>query len=117
MSDVRVSRKGADRFHNGHPWIFRSDVTDASKAGRGEVVRVLDNRGQFLGPAHYSSASQIAVRMLGRAGETLDFGTRIAAAQAFREQVVDDSTAYRLVHAEADFLPALIVDRYHDCFA
>ena len=37
--------------------------------------------------------------------------------RAYREQVVGDSTAYRLVHAEADFLPALIIDRYDDCFA
>jgi 23S rRNA (cytosine1962-C5)-methyltransferase len=116
-ADVRVSKKGADRFRSGHPWIFRSDVTDASQATGGHIVRVLDNRGQQLGHAHYSSSSQIAVRMLKGSTEVADFGARIAAAQRFRKQVVTDSTAYRVVHAEADFLPALIVDRYGDCLA
>jgi 23S rRNA (cytosine1962-C5)-methyltransferase len=105
------------RLRSGHPWIFRSDVTDASLAAPGDTVHVLDSRGQFLGQAHYSAASQIALRMLGRSPEPLDIGARIAAAQRFREQVVTDSDAYRLVHAEADFLPGLIVDRYGDCFA
>ena len=115
--EVRVSRKGADRVHAGHPWIFRSDVADAAPAKPGDIVRVLGNRGEFLGQAHYSAASQIALRMLGRSADPVDLAARIAAAQRFREQVVTDSTAYRLVHAEADFLPALIVDRYDDCFA
>jgi 23S rRNA (cytosine1962-C5)-methyltransferase len=117
QADVRVSRKGADRFRSGHPWIFRSDVTDTAQAAPGSTVRVLDPRGQFLGQAHYSAASQIALRMLGRSASPIDIGARIAAAQSLREMVVTDSTAYRLVHAEADFLPALIIDRYGDSFA
>lgn len=115
--EVRVSRKGADRFHNGHPWIFRSDVVSAEAATAGDTVRVLDQRGKLLGQAHYSAASQIALRMLTSGNEAFDIGERIAAAQRYREQVVGDSTAYRLVHAEADFLPGLIIDRYGDCFA
>src|SRR5271170_5379130 len=116
LEQVRVSRKGADRVRSGHPWIFRSDITDTAQAAPGETVHVLDPRGQFLGQAHYSAASQIALRMLGRSPEPVDIGARIAVAQRFREQVVTDSDAYRLVHAEADFLPALIVDRYGDSF-
>jgi len=114
--EVRVSRKGADRVRSGHPWIFRSDVVAIGQAPPGATVRVLDPRGQFLGQAHYSAASQIALRMLSRSAARIDIGARIAAAQTFREKVVTDSTAYRLVHAEADFLPALIVDRYGDSF-
>jgi 23S rRNA (cytosine1962-C5)-methyltransferase len=121
-SEARVSRKGADRLHSGHPWIFRSDVLSTGDAATGQatagaIVRVLDPQGRFLGQAHYSAASQIALRMLSRSAAPIDIAARIAAAQAFRETVVTDSTAYRLVHAEADFLPALIVDRYGDCFA
>jgi 23S rRNA (cytosine1962-C5)-methyltransferase len=114
---VRVSRKGADRFHAGHPWIFRSDITNTGKAGPGDTVRVTDHKNQFIGQAHYSGASQIALRMLSRTAAPIDIGARISAAQAFRENVVTDSTAYRLVHAEGDFLPALIIDRYADTFA
>jgi 23S rRNA (cytosine1962-C5)-methyltransferase len=115
--EVRVSRKGSDRFRSGHPWIFRSDVTDTGQATAGATVRVLDARGQFLGQGHYSASSQIALRMLSRSADPIDIGVRIAAAQRFREKVVTDSTAYRLVHAEADALPGLIIDRYGDCFA
>lgn len=114
---MRVSRKGADRFRDGHPWIFRSDVMDSSKAVGGDTVRVTDNRGKMIGWAHYSAASQIAVRMLSSGSAPFDIAERIAAAQSYRDLVVFDTTAYRLVHAEADFLPALIIDRYADCFA
>jgi 23S rRNA (cytosine1962-C5)-methyltransferase len=116
QAQVSISRKGAERLLSGHPWIFRSDVTDTGSAGAGDTVRVLDHRGKFLGQAHYSAASQIALRMLTRSPNPIDLGERIAIAQQFREQVVMDSTAYRLVHAEADFLPALIIDRYGEAF-
>jgi len=115
--EVRVSKKGAGRYRSGHPWIFRSDVTDAADASPGDLVRVLDPRGQTLGQAHYSAASQIALRFVTAPAETFDISARIAEAQHFREQVVTDSDAYRLVHAEADRLPALIIDRYGDAFS
>ena len=114
--EVRVSKKGADRYGSGHPWIFRSDVIDDGNAQPGETVRVADPRGRFIGQAHYSAASQIALRMLGREPGPVRLSDRIAAAQRFRERVVTDSTAYRLVHGEADLLPGLVIDRYNDCF-
>ncbi len=114
ITPVEISRKGTDRLSTGHPWIFRSDVVSTGEATAGELVHVLDPRGRFLGQAHYSTSSQIAMRMLTRTPEKVDLGARIAAAERFRRKVVGDSTAYRLVHAEADFLPALIVDRYAD---
>ena len=116
VTPIQLSRKGADRLASGHPWIFRSDIVSANDAGAGEIVHVLDPRGRFLGQAHYSTSSQIALRMLSRTPEKIDFAARIAAAQHYREKIIGNSTAYRLVHAEADFLPALIVDRYADCF-
>ena len=116
-NEVRVSKKGAERYRNGHPWIFRSDIADAAHASPGELVRVLDHRAHLLGHAHYSAASQIALRFVAGPAETFDIAGRIAEAQHFREQVVTDSDAYRLVHAEADRLPALIIDRYGDAFS
>ena len=70
--EVRVTRKGADRWHGGHPWIFRSDIADTGVAQGGDTVRVLDAQKRFIGQAHYSAASQIALRMLGRGPEPLD---------------------------------------------
>ena len=56
--------------------------------------------------------------MLGHSPKPVDIAARIAAAQRFREQIVTEfATPLRLVSAEADFLPGLIIDRYNDTFA
>jgi 23S rRNA (cytosine1962-C5)-methyltransferase len=118
MNEVRINRKAADRIKSGHPWIFTSDVVDrASTQPDGPVVKVLDPNGRPLGTAHYSSSSQITLRLLSRQGEEIGrdfFLRRLRAAEAHRRAVVRDTDAYRVVHAEADLLPALIVDRYGD---
>jgi 23S rRNA (cytosine1962-C5)-methyltransferase len=123
MNEVRVNRKAAGRVASGHPWIFSSDVTDRGQAQPGEAVKVVDQRGQTLGVAHYSSASQITLRMLGGSGTGSDFYLqRLRAAEAHRRIILGDEAlhlgydtdAYRVVHGEGDLLPALIVDRYAD---
>lgn len=117
MNEVRVNRKAAGRVASGHPWIFSSDIEDRDGAEPGATVRVADHRGRPLGTAHYSSTSQIAIRMLSRQVEEIgrDFYLRrLKAAEAHRREVVRDSDAYRVVHGEADLLPALVVDRYGD---
>ena len=115
MTTVRVNRKAADRAASGHPWIFASDVVDRGDAAPGDAVRVLDPKSKFLGIAHYSSTSQITLRLLSSRPEIIDrtfFRARLAAATAHRERVVHNSDAYRLVFSEGDLLPGLIVDRY-----
>jgi 23S rRNA (cytosine1962-C5)-methyltransferase len=121
MNEVRVNRKAAGRVESGHPWIFSSDVTDRGNARPGEAVRVGDSRGRWLGTAHYSSTSKIALRMLSNQVEPVGrefFLNRLRAAEIHRRLVVDaDTNAYRVVHGEADLLPALVVDRYADYLA
>jgi 23S rRNA (cytosine1962-C5)-methyltransferase len=120
MNEVRVNRKAADRVASGHPWIFASDLTDRDGAQPGQPVKVADQRGRPLGTAHYSAASQIALRMLSPHVQQIDrtfYLRRIHAAELHRRLVVRHSDAYRVVHAEADLLPALIVDRYAGCLA
>jgi 23S rRNA (cytosine1962-C5)-methyltransferase len=117
LPTVRVNRKAADRVLSGHPWIFASDVIDNGSAEPGAAVRVVDQRGRSLGTAHYSSTSQISLRLLSGQVETIDESflfRRMQAALRFRERVVSGSNAYRLIHAEGDLLPGLIVDRYGD---
>ena len=116
---MRINRKGANRIASGHPWIFSSDVVDRGEAGDGEAVLVIDPKSAALGAAHYSSSSQITLRMLSDRPETIDrafFLRRIAQAEAYRKRVVTGSEAYRLVHGEGDQLPGLVIDRYGDCF-
>jgi len=117
MDEVRVNRKAARRVASGHPWIFESDVVDTAGAGPGAVVKVMDPAGRALGTAHFSAASQIALRLLSRRVEEVDrefFALRLAAAEAHRRRVVSDTDAYRVVHGEGDLLPGLVVDRYAD---
>ena len=85
----------------------------------GALLSLTDRRGKPLGTGLYSSASQIAVRLLARngiaPGQLLPLiRQRILDALAFRRQLVRDSDAYRLIFSEADLLPGLIADRYAD---
>jgi 23S rRNA (cytosine1962-C5)-methyltransferase len=119
-AEIRVNRKAADRIASGHPWIFASDLLDRDGAQPGQPVKVADQRGRPLGTAHYSSTSQIALRMLSPHIEHIDrafYHRRLHAAELHRRRIVEDTDAYRVVHAEADLLPALIVDRYGDYLA
>lgn len=115
---VTISRRATDRILAGHPWIYRTDVEQAD-AGPGGVVRLTDGRKRFWGQALYSDQSQIAVRLLTREERPFDrnfLAERIAAAAAWRREVVGDAQAYRLVASEGDRLPSLIIDRYGERF-
>src|ERR1700720_751218 len=108
---VKISRRGVLRLQEGHVWVYRSDVVSAIGVAPGTAVGVTDERGRFLGTALYSSASQIAIRMISpHAVNNLSslLRERIQAAISYREEVVRDPDAYRVVFSEADFLPGLI---------
>jgi 23S rRNA (cytosine1962-C5)-methyltransferase len=114
---VKVSPRGASRLKDGHVWVYRSDVVSAEGIPPGALIGVTDHRGQPLGTALYSSSSQIAIRLISHE-PVIDFPSllrqRIADAIAYRESIVRDTNAYRVIFSEADFLPGLIVDRYND---
>ena len=117
LPTVKISPRGADRLKQGHVWVYRSDIVSGEGGLPGSLVAVTDQRGKPLGTALYSSSSQIAIRMISR-DPVADFPAllrrRIADALAYRENLVHDTDAYRLVFSEADFLPGLIVDRYNE---
>ena len=114
---VQISRRGARRLQDGHVWVYRSDIISADGVAPGAAVGITDERGKFRGTALYSSSSQIAIRMISPHAVN-DLAAlvreRIQAAISYRERVVRDTDAYRVIFSEADFLPGLIVDRYHD---
>jgi 23S rRNA (cytosine1962-C5)-methyltransferase len=114
---VKIARRGADRLKSGHVWVYRSDITSADGVLPGSLVTVHDERGKPVGNALYSSSSQIAIRMIST--ENVPdlpalLRERIQASIAYRERVVRDTDAYRVIFSEGDFLPGLIVDRYND---
>jgi 23S rRNA (cytosine1962-C5)-methyltransferase len=114
---VTVSPRGASRLKDGHVWVYRSDIVSANGVPPGSLVSVADHRRQPLGTALYSSSSQIAIRLISHE-PVADFAAllrqRIADAIAYREPIIRDTNAYRVIFSEADFLPGLIVDRYND---
>ncbi len=123
---VAVSRRAADRLRAGHLWVYRTEllpVAAGAEPAAGAVVTVVDGRRLALGAGIYSSASEIAVRMvserpgLGRP-ELLELVRgRVAEAIWLREELAPwaaENDARRLVFSEADGLPGLVVDQYND---
>jgi 23S rRNA (cytosine1962-C5)-methyltransferase len=120
-SVITVSQRGAARLRGGHLWVYRSDLVSA-EAAPGALVQVRDERGKRLGSALYSSASQIAIRLLSADDIAEDalpglLRARIASAIEFRRQTARDTDSCRVIFSEADLLPGLIVDKYNDVLA
>jgi len=104
-----------------HPWVFSGAIARVEgEPLDGDVVDVRDADGNWLARGYYNSRSQIVVRLLSwQADEPVDtafWRRRLEQAIAARRALAADpaTTAYRLVHAESDYLPGLIVDRYGD---
>lgn len=110
-----MDARGAQRIARGHPWVFRSDVIVRPTVAAG-VVQVCTAEGRPLGQALWSPASEISLRHVtpdARVPIDADWWhARLGVAIARRAEVSASSSAYRLVHGEADGLPSLVVDRY-----
>jgi 23S rRNA (cytosine1962-C5)-methyltransferase len=120
---VTVNDRAAKRLREGHVWIYASDVVSDAGVQPGALVHVAGPKDRILGSAVYSSSSQIKLRLLGReplgSEKELQQLTRqrLAEAVAYRQALVRESDACRLVFSEADRLPGLIVDRYNDVYS
>ncbi len=104
-----------------HPWIFANSIARVEGSPEsGDTVCVLDHKVQPMGWAAFSPASQIRARVWSfNPAESIDpdfFKARLLQAIKLRQALAQDThtNAYRLVHAESDGLPGLIVDRYGD---
>jgi 23S rRNA (cytosine1962-C5)-methyltransferase len=112
VATLVVSPKGVGRLRAGHPWVYRTDIEEEPRDHAG-LARLVDTRGRELGTALHSPASEIRARLLAGPGVKVDrawWKSCIAEALARRAGIAD--TAYRVVHAEGDFLPSLVLDRY-----
>jgi 23S rRNA (cytosine1962-C5)-methyltransferase len=103
-----------------HPWIFSGAVQRVDDGlTAGQAVEVIASTGDFLARASYSPTSQIRARVWSFEDEAVDrefFRRRIRSALATRSSLIDSrvTAAYRLIYAESDGIPGLIVDRYGD---
>lgn len=115
--------KSLQRVRHGFPWAYDNEiVTDrrTKKIPAGTIVDLLDKEKNFVGQGAFHPGSKIAVRMLERdRGVVIDtawLAGKLEFAKAHRERMFD-APFYRLIHAEADGLPGLIIDRFGDVFA
>lgn len=124
-----ITRRAAERLRAGHLWVYRSEIESltpplgANEIAPGALVTVTDARGIPLGTALYSTASEIAARMVSaetaqtRAGYLQQVRQRVEGAFALRESLAprsQESDACRLIFSEADGLPGIVADRYND---
>jgi 23S rRNA (cytosine1962-C5)-methyltransferase len=115
-------KPGRDKaVRNRHPWLFSGAIERIDRAAKdGDIVEVHSAGGQWLARGYLNRRSQIQVRLLTwDVGEAIDAGfwrKRLERALNGRSALaaVPSTTAYRLVHAESDGLPGLVVDRYGD---
>ncbi len=121
MNPRVILKQGKDKpVYLRHPWIFSGAIDRVDGAEDGGTVDIFDAADQWLARGYYNSHSQIAVRVWTRKREeTIDqafLRMRLERAIALRAGMVDlaETNAYRLVNAESDFLPGLVVDRYAD---
>ena len=105
------------RVWHGHPWVFRSDIDRVEgDFVPGDIVDVVSAKGKYLGRAFYNPKSQISLRMMTLKDEPVDRALifrRVHEAIEYRRTFADLRSC-RLIFAESDRLPALIVDAFGD---
>jgi len=123
---LRITRRAADRLRSGHLWVYRTDLEThqpSAPPDAGALVTLTDSRDIPLATGLYSSASQIAARIISRTpGLTrdqylADLRIRIDGALHLRQTlapITESNNAHRLLFAEADNLPGIVADRYND---
>lgn len=119
---VQFAKGAHKRVKFGHPWAFSNEIQmDPATKGlpAGSVVTLTDAGGEILGTAHFNSHTLIAARLLSSKGDAVIDAAfiveRLKTALSLREKLFT-RPFYRLVHAEADGLPGLVIDRFDDVF-
>ena len=117
---VRLNPRQDRRVRSGHPWVFSNEIDgNVASLPPGGFVDLTTANGKFLGRGYSNPKSLIAIRLLSRnrqadLGSSAFYARRIQAALKYRQTVYPGRTAYRLINAEADGLPGLVIDRFND---
>ncbi len=112
-----ILKKGKDKaIRNRHHWIFSGAVVELPDFKDGEIAEVISDSSELLGSGYFNSKAKILGRML-----SFDQQPALEAVQKNLDAAINwrntlfsnsNTTAYRLINAEGDCLPGLIVDRY-----
>ena len=118
MTAKAILKKGKEkRVFSMHPWIFKSDIDRIEgNCIPGDIVEIISSRGRFLAKGFYNPNSQIALRIMTYRDEKIDrdfIFSRVHDAVEYRRTFADLRSC-RLIFAESDRLPALIVDSFSD---
>lgn len=119
MAKIILASQKSRRVENGHPWVYDNEVASTEGSYEsGDIVEVFNHKRQFIGKGYINPKSHILVRLLTRnAKEEINkefFRRRLQEALAFR-QMQGYKNTFRWVFGEADFLPALVVDKFENC--
>lgn len=119
---IRVNPRQAARLKGGSPWVYSNEITmdrNAKLLPPGSLVNVIGEQGNHFGTAYFNPHSLIAARILSpRADEAISaefFAARFEGARALRDRLLG-APFYRLIHADADGCPGLVIDRFDDVF-
>ncbi len=117
---LSISKKAEAAVKAGHPWVYDAEVRgDMESPENGALVDCFSEKGSYLGTGLLSKHSKIRIRLLSNnANEKFDeafFARRLRYALDYRKTVMgEDYDCCRLIFGEADGLPGLTIDRYHD---
>ena len=121
MASIKLKKGRARSINRKHPWIFSGAIESTKDIKQnGETVEIISYDGKNIGYGSYSAHSQISVRVLSfNTEDIIDkkfFAKKIDNSIKFRKHIVDDNqtNAYRIINAESDLLPGLVVDKYSD---
>lgn len=118
---VRLPYEIATRVRLGHPWVYREALGPRPlMVEPGTVIDIVGDEGEFVARGIYDADSAVAVRVMSRRpNATIDapfIAERVKAAVALRRALVDwdKYQCLRLINAESDGLPGIVVERYND---
>lgn len=115
-SELLLTETGDSKRRSGKLLLESDDVRPANDScENGAVVDLLTSDGDFRGRGFYSRNGSPAVRVISESKVSVDrnfFHSRLQRAARRRQELFQGETSYRLIHADADYLPGLVVDRY-----
>ena len=119
MTKVFLKRKIAPRIANGHPWIYGNEIEKiVGEPAAGDIVEVFYYDKKYVGRGYINQQSQISIRLLTRKHDNINddfFLNRIKQAWNYRQKLGYTENC-RLVFGEADYLPALVIDKFNNYF-
>ncbi len=117
--EITLKKGREEAILRGHPWIFSGAITNVKgNPGAGDIVLAKDSAGNNLALGFYNPSTDIAFRVLTRkCAENISqyfWQSRLHEAYKLRQKIIGEETnAYRLINAEGDGFPGLIVDVYN----